>query len=87
MIYDLYITNAGGILLFNSKPISYTVGPAEDCYGRAQAALKMPPSVKLVFSSKGASPAIYTGGGVPYTHPSDSPIREALDNWCCSPNG
>ena len=89
--YDLLAAKVNKIVMmdgmYNFGCAGGNIGPAEDCYGRAQAALKMPPSVKLVFSSKGASPAIYTGGGVPFTHPVDSPIREALDNWCCSPNG
>ena len=64
-----------------------TFGPSDDCYGDAQKALKMPPSVRQVFSSKGADPDIYTGSGVPTSHPDNSPCREALLNWCCNPNG
>jgi hypothetical protein len=47
----------------------------------------MPPNVRLVFSSKGASPDIYTGEGLQTHHPIHSPCREAYKDWCCNPNG
>ena len=53
------------------------IGPALDCEGSAQAALKMPPNVRLVFSGKGENPDIYTGSGLQSHHPPNSPCREA----------
>jgi hypothetical protein len=62
------------------------IGPAEDCCGSAQAALKMPPSVRLVFSGKGENPDIYSGAGLQTHHPQNSPCREAMKDWCCNRN-
>ena len=63
------------------------IGPNDECYGTAQKALKMPPSVRLISSGKGQNPDIYTGSGVQNAHPPNSPCREALKDWCCNPNG
>ena len=63
------------------------IGPADECFGSARAALQMPPNVRLVFSRKGADPDIYTGSAILDKHPVGSPCREALKNWCCNPNG
>merc|ERR550537_964507 len=45
------------------------IGPAYDCEGSARDALKMPPTVRLIFSSKGSNPPIYTGSGLQSHHP------------------
>lgn len=73
--------------MYNFGCATGLIGPADDCYGSAEAALKMPPNVRLVFSNKGASPDIYTGQDLQHTHPDNSPCREALKLWCCNPNG
>lgn len=64
------------------------IGPAYDCEGGAMNTLKaMPPNVRMVFSSKGSSPPIYTGKGMQKSHPASSPCREAYKHWCCNPKG
>ena len=64
------------------------IGPAYDCEDGAMDTLRrMPPNVRMVFSSEGSSPPIYTGKGMQKTHPASSPCREAYKHWCCNPNG
>lgn len=63
------------------------IGPADECYGTAQQAVKMPPSVSMIFSGAGENPDIYTGAGLQTSHPDSSPCREAYKHWCCNPNG
>lgn len=61
---------------------------AKDCWGSAAGTLNdMPSNVKMIASLKGQNPDIYTGDQVESKHPAGSPIRKALENWCCSPNG
>eukprot|EP00756_Hemistasia_phaeocysticola_P067366 Hpha_TRINITY_DN9913_c0_g1::TRINITY_DN9913_c0_g1_i1::g.140353::m.140353 len=63
------------------------IGPEYECHARAQAAVKMPPSVRLIISGKGEDPPIYTASQLQREHPPNSPCREALKDWCCNPNG
>jgi hypothetical protein len=63
------------------------IGGADDCYGSAEAALRMPPNVRLMASGEGANPPIYTGSQLQTKHPLNSPCRKALRQWCCNPNG
>lgn len=64
------------------------IGPPYDCEGSAMDVLNdMPPNVRMVFSTKGSSPPIYTGKGLQQYHPPNSPCREAYKHWCCNPNG
>jgi len=89
--YDLIAAKVAKIVFmdggYNFGCAANFIGPADECYGSAQKALKMPPNVRLVISNKGENPDIYTGSGVQQAHPADSPCREALKNWCCNPNG
>ena len=90
--YDLIAAKVSKIvfmdMMYNFGCAAGNIGPADDCEGSAQDALKMPPSVRLIISSKGAgNPDIYTGSGLQSHHPPNSPCREALRDWCCSPNG
>ena len=89
--YDLIAEKVAKIVFmdggYNFGCAAGNIGPADDCYGSAQAALKMPPNVRLVFSGKGQNPDIYTGSGLQQSHPANSPCREAYRDWCCNPNG
>jgi len=89
--YDLVAAKVNKIVfmdgMYNFGCAAGNIGPSYDCYGNAQTALKMPPGVSLVFSTKGENPDIYTGSGVMASHPDSSPCKEALKNWCCNPNG
>jgi hypothetical protein len=89
--FDLISKKVGKIVFmdggYNFGCAAGLIGPAYDCEGSAQSALKMPPNVRLVFSGKGSSPPIYTGKGMQKSHPANSPCREAYKHWCCNPNG
>jgi len=89
--YDLIQAKVDKIVFmdggYNFGCAAGNIGPASDCEGSAMDALKMPPNVRLVFSSKGANPDIYTGAGLQTHHPANSPCREAYKEWCCNPNG
>lgn len=89
--YDLVALKVDKVVfmdgMYNFGCAAGFIGPALDCEGSAQAALKMPPNVSMVFSSKGQNPDIYTGVTLMTHHPWYSPCRTAIENWCCDPNG
>jgi hypothetical protein len=89
--YDLVAAKVAKVVYmdggYNFGCAAGNIGPSGECYGTAQKALKMPPSVRLIASGVGQNPDIYTGSGVQNAHPPNSPCREALKDWCCNPNG
>ena len=89
--YDLVAKKVAKVVFmdggYNFGCAAGNIGPAYECYGTAQKALRMPPGVRMVISNKGENPDIYTGSDVVQIHPDNSPCREALKNWCCNPNG
>jgi hypothetical protein len=89
--YDLVAAKVGKVVFmdggYNFGCAAGYIGPPYDCEGGARDTLKrMPPSVRMVFSTKGSSPPIYTGKGMQKAHPPSSPCREAYKHWCCNPN-
>jgi hypothetical protein len=89
--YDLVAAKVNKVVFmdggYNFGCAAGFIGPADDCFGTAQQAVKMPPSVSMVFSGAGENPDIYTGAGLQTHHPANSPCREAYKHWCCNPNG